>query len=78
MLRKPGGDREMVHILSLVLHHNKQNVLCAAEIALEVGGRKANRAADVTPPTAPSLSKESEANVARYDGFRQGATRHAS
>jgi len=33
---------------------------------------------DVTPPTALSLSKEPEANVARYDGLRQGGTRHAS
>lgn len=29
MLRQPGGDREMVDILSLVLHHDEQAVLCA-------------------------------------------------
>ncbi len=39
MLRKPGGDREMVEILSLVLHHEEQAVLCAVEMALEAGGR---------------------------------------
>lgn len=37
---------------------------------------------DVTPPVALSLSKEPEANVARYDGLRQaqstGGKRHAS
>jgi len=46
MLRKPGGDREMVEILSLVLHHvmpeaclqpDEQAVLCAVELALEAG-----------------------------------------
>jgi hypothetical protein len=34
---------------------------------------------DVNPPAALSLSKEPEANVARYDGLRtQKGTRHAS
>jgi hypothetical protein len=37
MLRQPGGDREMVDILSLVLHHDEQAVLCAVELALEAG-----------------------------------------
>jgi len=37
MLRRPGGDREMVDILSLVLHHDEQAVLCAVEMALEAG-----------------------------------------
>ena len=46
MLRKPGGDREVVEILSLVLHHvmpeacfqhDEQAVLCAVELALEAG-----------------------------------------
>lgn len=97
MLRKPGGDRQMVDILSLVLHHDEQAVLCAVEMALEAGGptrthvpnllhrlvdgRPADQP-DVTPPSALSLSKEPEANVARYDGLRQaqgtGGTRHAS
>jgi hypothetical protein len=93
MLRKPGGDREMVDILSLVLHHDEQDVLCAVEMALEAGvptkthvlnllyrlvdGTQTEQP-DVTPPTALSLGKEPEANVARYDGLRQGGTRHAS
>ncbi len=37
MLRAPGGDREMVDILALVLHHDEQVVLRAVELALEAG-----------------------------------------
>jgi len=37
LLRRPGGDREMVEILSLVLHHDEQAVLHAVELALEAG-----------------------------------------
>ena len=94
ILRQPGGDREMVDILSLVLHHDEQAVLCAVELALEAGvptkthvlnllhrlldGTPTDQP-DVTPPAALSLSKEPEANVARYDGLRPaGGTRHAS
>ena len=93
MLRKPGGDREMVDILSLVLQHDEQAVLRAVEMALDAGGPTKTHVLnllhrlvdgtptdqpDVTPPSALSLSKEPEANVSRYDGLRQGGTRHAS
>jgi hypothetical protein len=94
MLRRPGGDREMVDVLSLVLHHDEQAVLCAVEMALEAGvptkthvlnllhrlvdGAPIDQP-DVTPPAALSLNREPEANVARYDGLRTtGGTRHAS
>ena len=94
MLRKPGGDREMVDILSLVLHHDEQAVLCAVEMALEAGvptkthvlnllhrlvdGTPTDQP-DVTPPAALTLRNEPEANVARYDGLRtSGGSRHAS
>jgi hypothetical protein len=93
MLRKPGGDREMVDILSLVLQHDEQAVLRAVEMALDAGvptktnvlnllhrlvdGTPTDQP-DVTPPSALSLSMEPEANVSRYDGLRQGGTRHAS
>ena len=94
MLCKPGGDREMVDILSLVLHHDEQSVLCAVEMALEAGvptkthvlnllhrlvdGTPTDQP-DVTPPAALTLRNEPEANVARYDGLRTtGGTRHAS
>ncbi len=80
MLRQPGGDREMVDILSLVLHHDEQAVLCAVELALEAGvptkthvlnllhrllDGKLTDQPDVDPPAALPLSKEPEANVAR-------------
>ena len=35
LLKQPGGDREMVEILALVLHHDEQAVLTAVELALE-------------------------------------------
>ena len=37
LLRRIGGDREMVEILALVLHHDEQAVLAAVELALEDG-----------------------------------------
>jgi hypothetical protein len=37
LLKKPGGDREMVEILALVLQHDEQAVLAAVEMALEAG-----------------------------------------
>src|ERR1700748_2617373 len=37
LLRRPGGDREMVEVLALVLHHDEQAVLAAVELALEAG-----------------------------------------
>ena len=37
LLKRSGGDREMVEILALVLHHDEQAVLAAAELALESG-----------------------------------------
>ena len=37
LLSKPGGDREMVEILALVLQHDEQAVLGAVELALEAG-----------------------------------------
>ncbi|SDJ64816.1 hypothetical protein SAMN04487993_11011, partial [Salipiger marinus] len=94
MLRRPGGDREMVDVLSLVLHHDEQAVLCAVDMALKAGvptkthvlnllhrlvSSTSVELPDVTPPPALTLSKEPEANVARYDGLRtSGGKRHAS
>ena len=37
MLKTPGGHREMVEILALVLQHDEQAVLVAVELALEAG-----------------------------------------
>ncbi|GGP23231.1 hypothetical protein GCM10010970_32310 [Silvimonas iriomotensis] len=37
LLKRPGGDREMVDILALVLMHDEAAVLTAVELALEAG-----------------------------------------
>jgi hypothetical protein len=86
MLGKLGGDREMVDILSLLLHHDEQAVRCAVEMALEAGVPTKTHVLNllhwpvdgtptdqpyVTPPSALSLNKEPEAKVARYGGLRQ-------
>jgi hypothetical protein len=88
MLRKPGGDREMVDILSLVLHHEEQAVLCAVEMALEAGvptkthvlnllhrlvDGKPTDPSGVPAPAELALRNEPLANVARYDGLRHGS-----
>ena len=39
MLRRPGGDREMVDILALVLHHDEQVVFQVGELALDAAWR---------------------------------------
>ena len=94
LLKRPGGDREMVEILALVLQHDEQAVLAAVELALEGGvATKTNilnllhRLVDgaptstppVTSPQALALSREPRADVHRYDGLRdEPETRHAS
>ena len=85
MLRKPGGDREMVDILALVLHHDEQAVLAAVEMALEAGvptkthvlnllhrliDGKTIDGPPLDTPQALILKHEPKANVARYDGLR--------
>jgi hypothetical protein len=91
LLKRPGGDREMVEILSLVLHHDEQAVLSAVELALEAGvatkthvlnvlhrliDGKAPLASPIDAPQALRLTQEPEANVVRYDRLRD--IRHAS
>lgn len=83
LLKRPGGDREMVDILALVLHHDEQAVLAAVERALEAGAPSKShilnllgRAMDVPAPgpvdapEALTLTLEPEANVTRYDRLR--------
>ncbi|HRA95071.1 MAG TPA: IS21 family transposase [Aestuariivirga sp.] len=85
MLRKPGGDREMVDILALVLHHDEQAVLTAVEMALEAGvptkthvlnllhrlvDGKITDGPPLNTPQALILRREPKANVERYDGLR--------
>jgi transposase len=94
LLRIPGGDREMVEILALVLHHDEQAVLVAVELALENGvptkthilnllhrllDGKPVTPAEVRAPAELALANEPRADVERYDALRQvGETRHAS
>ena len=94
MLKTPGGDREMVEILALVLQHDEQAVLAAVELALEAGAptkthilNLLHRLVDgkpidpltVNPPNALTLTTEPQANVGRYDALRKAReARHAS
>ena len=84
LLKRPGGDREMVEVLALVLHHDEQAVLAAVELALESGAPSKQHVlnvlsrlvetlppAPVTAPQALTLAVEPEANVSRYDGLRE-------
>lgn len=86
LMKRPGGEREMVEILSLVLHHDEQTVLTAVELALESGapskqhvlnllGRLLDppRPAPIATPAALALAVEPEANVDRYDALRRPA-----
>jgi hypothetical protein len=93
LLKRLGGDREMVEILSLVLHHDEQAVLCAVELALEAGAPtkthilnllhrlidgKPTSVAAIDAPQALVLRREPRANVARYDALRGKETARAS
>ena len=93
LLRRPGGDREMVEVLALVLHHDEQAVLVAVELALEDGVpskthilNRLHRLVDgktippvITAPQALTLANEPKADVERYDTLRQvSEVRHAS
>jgi transposase len=87
LMKHPGGDREMVEILALVLQHDEEAVLCAVEMALEAGVPTKTHVLnllhwliDETPagtpevalPTGVALIEEPRANVERYDGLRGG------
>jgi hypothetical protein len=94
MLKTPGGDREMVEILALVLQHDEQAVLAAVELALEAGAptkthilNLLHRLVDGKPTDAPmikapqalTLTTEPQSNVERYDALRRlREARHAS
>jgi hypothetical protein len=86
MLRRPGGDREMVDILALVLQHDEQAVLVAVEMALAedvatkthvlnllhrlIDGKSTAIERDLDTPQALILRLEPKADVERYDGLR--------
>jgi hypothetical protein len=85
MLRKPGGDREVVDILALVLRMKGQAVLIAVELALAEGvptkthvlnllhrlvDGKVIDGPPLDTPQALALRQEPKANVERYDDLR--------
>ena len=89
LLKRPGGDREMVEILALVLQHDEQAVLTAVELALESGAPSKQHvlnllkrlldpapSAPIDTPTPLTLTIEPQANVGRYDQLRE--VRHAA
>jgi len=92
LLRRPGGEREMVDVLGLVLQHDEQAVLCAVELALEGGVAtkthvlnilhrltdNKNTAAVIDAPQALLLTEEPRADIERYDALRDREARHAS
>jgi hypothetical protein len=85
LLRQPGGDREMVEILALILQHDEETVLCAVELALSDGvptkthvlnllhrlidGKSVTTEA-IKAPQALALNCEPRADVERYDALR--------
>ena len=85
LLKRPGGDREMVEILSLVLQHGEQAVLCAAEPALEESVPTRTRILNplhrpidgkptcitaIDAPQALEPRRKPKADPARYDALR--------
>lgn len=89
LLQRPGGDREMVEILALVLQYDEQAALTAVELALEANAPSkphvlnllARLVGEIPPapidaPPSLTLQIEPVANVARYDGLRR--TRHVA
>ena len=93
LLKRAGGDREMVEILALVLQHDEQTVLCAVELALDAGvptkthvlnilhrliDGKVDNVAGIDAPQALRLASEPRPNVERYDALLGKDLRHAS
>ena len=92
LLRRPGGDREMVDVLALVLQHDEQAVLCAVELALDGGVAtkthvlnllhrltdNKNTPSLIDAPQALVLTQEPRADIERYDALRDREVRHAS
>ena len=91
LLKRPGGDREMVEILALVLLHDEQDVLAAVELALEAGAPSKqtvlnilSRLLDGAPvpplqtPQAFALQIEPRSDVGRYDRLRDREDHHAA
>jgi len=83
LIKRPGGDREIVDILALVLLHDEQLVEQAVVRALESGEpskqhvlnclsrlEEPPRPEPLKPPPALKLANEPKADTARYDKLR--------
>jgi hypothetical protein len=88
-LKHPGGDRDMVDILALVLHHDERLVEQAISIALLNGATSKqhvinclNRLLDkpqperLNPPPELNLVEEPKADTGRYDNLREKSYVH--
>jgi transposase len=84
LLKRPGGDREMVEILALVLLHDEVLVEQAVATALEIGEpskhhvlnclsrlQEPQRPQQLTAPGKLRLVTEPVADTARYDALRR-------
>jgi transposase len=84
LLKRAGGDREMVEILALVIQHEESAVLAAVELALENGVPSKQHVlnllkrliepappAPVDTPAHLTLVIEPQSNVSRYDQLRE-------
>jgi hypothetical protein len=84
LIKRPGGDREMVEVLALVLLHDEQRVEQAVALALESGEpskqhilnclsrlEEPERPQRLQPPPALKLVCEPVADTARYDSLRR-------
>lgn len=82
--KRTGGDREMVEILALVLHHDEQAVLASVELALESGAPSKQHILNILSrliaPSAPApidappiltLQIEPTTDTSRYDQLRE-------
>jgi len=82
LLKRVGGDREMVDVLALVLLHDEQAVLAAVELALETGAPSKQMVMNILSrlvegkpmppvdiPESLVLRIEPLANVNRYDSL---------
>lgn len=83
-LTRPGGDRDMVGVLALVLHHDEQLVEQAIKRALSGGYvskqhvintlmrlLEGDKPSPVSAPPALKLVTEPQANTQRYDALRE-------
>lgn len=73
LLKRHGGDREMVDILALVLHHDEQAVVCAVELALESGSASKQHVLNVLSRMAEPLSEMAVCQVTDYLMAMMGA-----